>query len=321
MAAEYGFEPHSADTIYLSDVSSKDKTWDRLRAASDKVKNLYRGTIFDCYADRIAACSGILSFKVFHDPGTGVIRFILSGSNFCRCRHCPVCQSRRSMTWRARFFVALPKILRDYPKARFLFLTLTVRNCPVEELRSTLSHMNKSWVLLTKRGQFPALGWLKSVEVTRGTNGDAHPHLHAILMVNPSYFGSGYLSKQKWIALWRSALHVNYDPSVAIRVVKSTSESPDSFDHELKKGFCEVLKYSLKVDDLTFNQDWLLRITEQLHKTRAVSVGGVFRSYISEKEPDDLITEELQLEEKDDYSLCFGWREKVQRYQLLLMKE
>jgi plasmid rolling circle replication initiator protein Rep len=314
MLTRDGFEPPLADTIYLSDVSPKDKPWDKHRAAADRIMQNYRDTLFDRYAQRIAGCSGVLQFEFFTNKDTGETKLRLTACKFCRCRHCPICQWRRQLRWRARFFDALPRILKDHPKARFIFLTLTVKNCPVTDLRSTLAWMNKSWILMTKRKQFPALGWLKSVEVTRSANGDAHPHFHAILMVNEGYFKRGYLSKEKWIALWRDCLGVEYDPSIAVRVVKSSSTQKAELNQELMKGFCEVLKYSLKPEDLVTNKDWLLEITTQLHKTRAVAVGGIFRQYISEREPEDLIGEDENPEDTSGLPIWFGWREALARY-------
>ncbi len=69
--------------------------------------------------------------------------------------------------WRARFFQAVPKIMSDYPVGRWVFLTLTVKNCPIGELKATLGQMNKAWERLSKRKQFPAIGLVKTVEVTR----------------------------------------------------------------------------------------------------------------------------------------------------------
>ena len=70
-----------------------------------------------------------------------------------------------------------------------LFLTLTVRNMPVCELRDALQHMNKSWQRLIKRKEFKAVqGWIRTTEITRGKDGSAHPHFHILLMVPPSWF-------------------------------------------------------------------------------------------------------------------------------------
>ncbi|MBE3060823.1 protein rep, partial [Klebsiella pneumoniae] len=66
----------------------------------------------------------------------------LREAHFGRVRHCPVGQWRRSRMWQARFYQSLPRIVADYPDSRGMFLTLTVRNCAIEELGETLSRMN-----------------------------------------------------------------------------------------------------------------------------------------------------------------------------------
>jgi plasmid rolling circle replication initiator protein Rep len=315
--SESSFELVSDDKLYLTDFSIKDKPWDIHRSEADQVKNLYRGTAFDRYAERIDNCSGLLEFSLSVDSETGETKPKLKAARFCRVRHCPVCQWRRSLVWRARFFQALPKIRKEYPTSRFLFLTLTVRNCELSELRSCLGHMKKSWERLSKRKQFPALGWLKSVEVTKSTDGTAHPHFHVLLMVNASYFSHGYLSQEKWTELWKESLRVDYTPIVNIKVVRpAKGSSEQELGDQLAKALCETLKYSVKPGDLVADQDWLLELTSQLHKTRAVAVGAVFKNFLSEEEPEDFINvdEENETESEEIDSICFGWREFIKRY-------
>jgi plasmid rolling circle replication initiator protein Rep len=320
--SESGFTLDSQDNFYLTDVSPKDKPWDKHRSEADEVRTLYRGTVHDRYAERIDNCSGLLEFSFLLDNITGETGLKLKTARFCRVRHCPVCQWRRSLVWRARFFQALPKIRKEYPTARFLFLTLTVKNCELSDLRSCLAHMNKSWVRLSQRQQFPALGWLKSVEVTRSTNGTAHPHFHAILMTSQNYFSRNYLSQSKWAELWQEALRVDYTPVVNVKSIKpAKGSSDDQIGDQLAKALCETLKYSVKPDDLVSDREWLVELTTQLHNTRAVAVGGVFKNFISEVEieraslthPDENSGENSDEPTSDD-SLWFGWREMLQRY-------
>ena len=124
---------------------------------------------FSKYADRINGCSGILKFGVNPDQG----KLVLKQAYFCRVRHCPVCQWRRSLLWRAVMFQQLPKIQELYPTHRWVFLTLTVKNPPVTELRDTLKHMNDSWqrLIQTKRFKSGVAGFLRTTEVTRGNDG------------------------------------------------------------------------------------------------------------------------------------------------------
>lgn len=313
-------DPEGND-FYLSDFSPKDKPWDVHRASADQVRDMYRGTDFDCYTDRINSCSQRLEFVLKAANYDGELSIKLQTASFCRVRTCTVCQWRRSLMWRARFFEAVPKIVNDYPKSRFIFLTLTVRNCPIDELRPTLDRMNKAWKRLTVRKQFAAEGWVKSVEVTKAKDGTAHPHFHVLLMVKPSYFTHGYISQNKWSMLWSDCLDIDYGAMVNVKVVKPKDGSKNVSGNndpkaDLAAAVCETLKYGVKPDDLIADKDWLLELTKQLYKTRMIAVGGSFRKYLSEADPEDLIhgdDEKPDINESDD-KINFNWQENKKRY-------
>ena len=143
--------------FYLTELSLKDKPWDYHRALADKVRDLYNSSEFATYADRIAVCAKLLEFALTTTDSSEQF-FKLQTTWLCRLRHCPICQWRRSLMWKARFIKALPSIAADYPTARWIFLTLTVKNCPLPELRENLNCMNAAWKRLTLRKIFPALG-------------------------------------------------------------------------------------------------------------------------------------------------------------------
>jgi plasmid rolling circle replication initiator protein Rep len=126
--------------------------------------------------------------------------------------------------WKAKAYKILPQVIADYPKSRWLFITLTVKNCYVNELRETLNWMNKAFKRLTELKIWPAKGWVKSVEVTKSKdNISAHPHLHILAMVQPSYFSHGYISHGKWIELWQQCLRIDYQPVVHVSAIPSVS--------------------------------------------------------------------------------------------------
>lgn len=58
------------------------------------------------------------------------------------------------MMWQARFYQSLPKIVTEHPAARWLFLTLTVRNCSIDALGETLTAMNAGFQRLKDRKEF-----------------------------------------------------------------------------------------------------------------------------------------------------------------------
>ncbi|KAA2114138.1 Replication protein, partial [Escherichia coli] len=266
----------------------------------------------------------ILRFGWSTNEQTGETRLRLRDARFCRVRHCPICQWRRSLMWQARFYQSLPKIVAEHPDARWLFLTLTVRNCPVTELGDTLTVMNAAFQRLKDRKEFRGvLGWVRTTEVTCGRDGSAHPHFHTLLMVSPSMLsGDGYVKHARWVELWRDCLRVEYDPNVDIRVVKSKKPKdgeslPCSVVEQLRGVVVETLKYSTKPADMLVDPEWFLELTRQVHKRRFVATGGVLKDVLQlERETnEDLIMADGMAEGTDDGSrLAFSWRAKDKKY-------
>ena len=311
--------PHKESTgvgtgdLYLRDLSERDKSWDRHRANSDHVADYYRkAKKFEQYATRIDFCSQLLNFKLVLEEGE--LKLKLDSARFCRVRHCPVCQWRRSLMWKARAYRILPTIVEAYSKYRWLFLTLTIRNCAIVELRDTLQWMNKSWQRMVQRKKFPAVGWIRSTEVTRDKDGLAHPHFHCLLLIKPGYFGGrSYIKQKDWVKLWKSCLRVDYDPVVDIRAVRR--------DNSPVELIPEILKYCVKESDLVADCEWFIELTRQMHKMRTVATGGVLKKYLKqlEEEPEDLIgrDENKTEEEIDEGHLLFGWESKVKKYKMI----
>jgi plasmid rolling circle replication initiator protein Rep len=307
------------DSWYLSDISPADKPWDIHRAQSDELAKIYDSIGYDRYAERIGECSQLLTYAL-KASDEGEIKLKLREARFCRVRHCLVCQWRRSLMWRARFFKALPEIQAKYPTGRWIFVTLTVKNCELTNLRATLTWMNTAWKRLLGRKEFPALGFVKSTEVTRGADGTAHPHFHCLMLVPAGYFKRGYLSHAKWTELWQSCLKTEYAPILDVRVVKSSkptsNDTLDASNAAMAEAVCETLKYAVKPSDLLADPDWLGELTKQLQKTRAISIGGCLKEFFSEDDPEDLINGEIEEDEKteDDSYLVFDWSVIVRRY-------
>lgn len=305
-------ENSSTDDPALGDLSERDKPWDKHRSNADKVANHYRGDEdFSKYADRMDFCSQLLDFRLTPDGEDGKLKFKLNAARFCRVRYCPVCQWRRSLQWKAKAYKILPKVVADFPKYRWLFLTLTVRNCEITELRNTLQWMNKSWQRLSQRKKFPAVGWIRSTEVTRGRDGSAHPHFHCLLLVPSSYFsGRGYLKQAEWVELWRKSLRIDYNPILDVQAIKR-GRQPMSLVPEL-------LKYCVKESDLVKDKNWFIELTKQMHKLRCVVTGGVLKQYLKdlENDPEDLIGKDDTEVTVDEGHVYFEWRYYEKKYRL-----
>lgn len=301
-------EAAAVDT-YLSTVSPKDDNWDRLKVQSKLLAHKFSQINRRSYTDRMVACSQYLHFNQVLEPETGAVKLKLFNARFCRVRLCPICQWRKSLMWIGRFMKALPRIREDYPNSEFIYLVLTVKNMPVEELRDSLDWMNRSWQRLIQRKAWPGLGFVRATEITRSKTNEAHPHFNALMMVPKSYFqGKYYLSTEKWIQLWQESLQVEYQPSVWVQKVK-----PKQKGQTVESALIETFKYPLKYEDMAANNEWLDVVTGQINSTKAVSLGGCFKKYMKEDDPENLIG----LDEEDDPvigTLAFGWRERFRRY-------
>lgn len=306
------FEGKDSDTPALSDLSERDKPWDKHRANCDITAGHYKGTEFNRYSERMRDCSELLDFRLVPEAELGAYRLKLATAQFCHVRNCPVCQWRKSLMWKAKAYKILPAVIAAYPNYRWLFVTLTVKNCEMTQLRDTVTWMNKGFKRMSELKAFPAEGYIKTVEVTRGKNppGSGHPHFHVLMVVRPSYFGVNYLSQAKWVEMWQKSLRVDYKPVLDVQALKPNDS--------LVGLLAEVVKYSVKESDLTADKEWLLELTRQLHRIKAIAVGGILREYMREleQEPTDLIGQDNE-DEVDEGHLYFGWKRQVKKYKLV----
>ena len=299
----------------LSELSPRDKPWDIHRAESDQIASNYHRSEFKRYSERINDCSQFLAFGLVPNADEGSYQLKLRTARFCRVRTCMVCSWRRSLMYKARAYKALPRVIADFPTARYLFVTLTLENCPVHQLRSSILHLNKSFGRMAKRKYFPAVGYLKTVEVTRGCRGDAHPHLHILMMVESAYFGRNYVSKKEWCAWWKRAAKVDYTPIIDVKAIKAKN-SPLGL-------LAEIVKYQTKPNDLIFSdREWFLEYTRQVHRTNAFALGGVFKKYFKEFEKEETTDELIGVDDEgqdgpDEGELYFGWRKTEKKYTMV----
>lgn len=305
---------------FLTDYSNdeKDRKWDFHKSASEKISYFYHNSQdFQKYGLRVSTCAEILKFKFLDDMETGETKLKLQETQFCRVRLCPVCQWRRSMLWRAKLFQNLPILLQQNKNLNFIFLTLTVKNCQIDELSETLKMMNSAFSRLRKLKKFTDTikGYIKAIEVTKSKDGTAHPHFHCILAVNKSYFkGKTYISSSKWAEMWKKCLRVDYLPVTDVRKIKQ-----DKTGNLESKAIVETLKYTTKVESLISDQGWFLELTKQLYKKRFIDTGGIFKNLLKE----EATNEDLLLKDCDDNSdendeesgkIYFGFNRNFQKY-------
>ena len=223
----------------------------------------------------------------------------------CKDRFCSFCNWRRARKLAIQSYEVLEAIQRD-KKVRYLFVTLTIKNCPIEQLSSTIIQMNKAFkrMIEWKRLKKSVLGWSRILEYPPQKDNPSmvHPHYHCLIAVPTSYFRGDkdlYIKQEEWQSLWQKALKVDYAPSVDVRIIKAKNGIDP-----IAKAVAEFAKYPLKsIDIKPLSVDQFKELVNQMKKKRAVAFGGILKEYrkklsLDDIEDGDLICNGVQNEEQ-----------------------
>lgn len=200
----------------------------------------------------------------------------------------------------------ISEAIKQYPKGRFLFLTLTVKNVyDGKELDETLKEMTKSFNRLMKYKKVSKnmIGYLRATEVTTNDKDNSfHPHFHVLIMVKSTYFKSGeYLSQENWTQLWKKAMKLEYDPIIDVRAIKPKKDGLNN----VKNAVLETSKYPVKDSDYLTNdieRDSFLvdNLETGLYRKRQVGYGLLFKEIRKKLQLDDVEDGDFKLVGKDD---------------------
>lgn len=235
----------------------------------------------------------------------------LYNANFCRQRLCPMCQRRKSLKTYSDFMKLL-HYLNDYA---FLHLTLTIPNCPLNELAENISFMNKCSSKLFSLAEFKKAfrGVVRCLEVTYNSSTISfHPHFHCLIAVKKSYFKSrDYIKHEKiqllWSALWKlrneSFKSHKWDSNELGKIALNASEILQVHIVKADTGAIpEIAKYAVKPLDFECSEKERASVLEFLHAAlngkRLIYLSGCF------KEANKLL--KLKLEEDTEERLKRG---------------
>lgn len=296
-------------------------------------------------AARLRECATWLAFT---STGNGLK---LAHANFCRVRLCPICQWRRALKTYGHTRRIVEAMTADHKERkkglRWVFLTLTLKNCTGEELPSVIEQMFDSWHRLIKSKSFePVKGWYRGFEVVhdcapfvtpkmhaeradyynkRGIGvGDPnpnyrmfHPHFHVMLAVNTAFMRVGYRELEaRFAAAWRHAMRLDYDPIVDVRKAFDTTPA----------AIAEACKYTVKDTDYIQPADWdltvdVVRLLDSvLDRRRLIAYGGELKEWHRRLNLDDEETGDLIHAEDDTGDtpsgdeLVFAWSTGYRQY-------
>lgn len=229
-------------------------------------------------------CGDFLLFARKHDN-----KLKLARANFCKSRICNMCNWRRSLKLFGQVSQVIEAIRGKGIKVRYLFLTLTVKNCKSDKLTETINQLNAGFRLLVRNDKknkptkiaCNLLGYMKAIEVTYNTKDDTyHPHIHCILAVRPSYFKSGnYMKHEDVQLLWQKCLNIDYAPQVNIKAIKAGNSTP--------KAIAELAKYPTKIATVLSvptdkQKEVLYTLASAIKGRRLITFGGLFKDIKAE---------------------------------------
>lgn len=226
--------------------AGKNRNWTQRKLSSLRVSEALKNSewpVQQKHGENIHYCGTQLEFLEKIDGG-----LLLHAANFCKQRMCPMCMWRKSLKTFAQTQSLMSRLSdRNY---RYVFLTLTLKNCEDFEVPDMISDLNAGATRLFRKKQVSGIvqGYIKNLELTVNLDRHSksfmtfHPHIHLIIAVKPSYFGKDknyYLRQKDWERLWKESARVDYDPIVHIETVTKS---------EQEKAVAELAKYPIKFD-------------------------------------------------------------------------
>ena len=295
----------------------KERDWRGRKILSLKLADIFKELQYKkTFVERVISCGDTLRFIKKQDGSLKLYQ-----AYFCKNKLCPICNWRRSMKYSYQTSKIVDEAIKQEPKGRFLFLTLTVKNIEGKALNSTISQLTKSFDRLFKRAkvQRNLLGYLRSVEVTHNENDKTyHPHIHVLMMVRPSYFQSkkDYITQKEWSDMWSQSLKVDYVPMIDIRTVKETGKG-------LRGAVLETAKYPTKPIKLDIeNKQVVDDLYNGLYRKRQLGYGGLFKAIKKQLALDDAENGDLVHTSDDKENISKGteivaiWNATKQNYYL-----
>lgn len=297
--------------------NGKDRNWRGRKVLSLKLADIFEDLGYKkSLVERVQTCGDVLRFIRREDGSLKLYQ-----AYFCKNKLCPMCNWRRSMKYSYQTSRIVDEAIKQKPKARFLFLTLTVKNVEGEALNSTISQLTKSFDRLFRRAKVKKnlLGYLRSVEVTHNEDDNSyHPHIHILMMVRPSYFQSkkDYITQKEWGDMWSQSLKVDYTPMIDIRTVKETGKG-------LRGAVLETAKYPTKPIKMDIgNKQVVDDLYNGLYRKRQLGYGGLFKIIKKQLALDDVENGDLVHTSDDKENISKGteivaiWNANKQNYYL-----
>ena len=271
----------------------------RRRKQTEAIKGLYE-LLFDlgigspkhdrylAVAHRMEECGTYLAIK----RNTETDKRRLHRANFCKSRFCPFCSWRKSEKNFVLLNAVLTKAQERDKRLRFIFLTLTIPNVETTsgELSKGIKRLLKAYGNLIhhffERYCKAYRGSFRNLEITiNEKDGTLHPHLHALLAVDQSYFNKDsddFILNDDLEKVWAKMV----GEEQAFTKLKGLKG-------DMKKSVLELSKYIVKdeqiLSDSPDDSASLLQVLDDaMLGVRTTSYSGVLKKIYSELKDTEL---------------------------------
>lgn len=237
----------------------------------------------------------------YYNCGTSIAlqNGMIKSANFCRDRLCPMCNFRRSQKMFSQNMAVYHKIKAENPRYRQLFLTLTVPNVKLWQLKDTLKAMSDSWNRFRNHRAFkrePVVGFCKKLEITYNKEQRTyHPHYHVMLTVD------GWASRiEEYVKWWSASVQLGRQLVCYIESVQGDAKSVAEMSKYMTKS--DDILESLSEDDGTTSEEKWFMYRAAIFSVREMTYGGIWRFYRRELGFVDIDDDDLTDVEKVTHS-------------------
>ena len=264
------------------------KEYNHLKSKNNKTIKLFHPTHKECI--KLKECSNSLFISVYQNLKDKKDIKTQTETFTCKSKFCSVCEKKKSNKIHYNLLKVLNE-LRTKHFQRFLFLTLTVRNCKLDDLKTTVKEMNTAYNKFKTNliKNYDLKGFFKKLEITykRLDDGsiECHPHFHIILSFHINHFKhNNIIPTQKYVELWKKSLKVDYTPICDVRTLDYNN---------LNKSLKEITKYITKDSDLQiFDKFEIAQLVLQLKGLRFYSSGKSLK----------VKTDKIDLDDSDEFN-------------------
>jgi hypothetical protein len=220
----------------------------------------------------------------------------------CKSKYCVICEKRKNSLYFQNMMENIVELPKEYG---IMFMTLTVENCKLTDLKKTLKIMSESqnrmrgrlntYLMGRKKKQ---LGYFGCTEITylnkNGTkkivNGEqmAHPHKHLEIVVPMEKLREKSISQKELTRMWNECLQGEMKGFVDIRTTNGDISS-------LK----ELIKYTTKHTEYIDLKEEFREIKNQLKGFQMYQSSGYFKCNMT-KFKEKMKLEKLELEMENE---------------------